>query len=217
MDMNLLLASIGSLVVGAGGTKGLPYLYNKFKREPGVVLNGIINEVQSVNETIGKLFLPAPVESIITKIIQVVQTGVLGAEQLCNSSQLTDNQRKQKAFDTAINLLKLEGYTPTPEMETAIKDVIEAGVFIMKSSTSSAAITKEPDTISVAPDIKVAAPIQPTSGVGGQATVQQAVDQGIRQILEPIAQQTADQTVKAVVDSAVQSGVNQAATPTPIV
>ena len=40
-----------------------------------------------------------------------------------------------------MNLLKLEGYQPTPELELAVKDAIETGVFVMKNIAKKSAVT----------------------------------------------------------------------------
>lgn len=163
--------------------------------------------------------MPAPVEFIIDKVLQTAQAGVHAAQQLCDSDQLNEDQRKQKAFDSAMNLLKLEGYEPTPELETAVKDAIETGVFVMKnivkpsaaksdapvpSDSSQGTTAPEPAVVAVDPP----APIQSTMTTA-QPTVQQTVTQAIQQAVQPVAQQAADQAVKDIIEQAIQSGVKQ--------
>jgi len=146
MSTNLImfLIVILILVIGAGTGWGITYLTQKGK-DPKAMLNTadtVIDGVKSANDTFGKL-IPAPAEFIIDKILQTAQAGVHAAQQLCNSSQLTEEERKQKAFDTAMNLLKLEGYQPTPELEAAVRDAIETGVFVMKNIVKPKVVVPE--------------------------------------------------------------------------
>jgi len=219
MNSNLImfLIAILILVIGAGAGWGITNLTQKGK-DPKSLLgtaDTVIDGVKSANDTFGKL-IPAPIEFIIDKVLQTAQAGVHAAQQLCDSDQLTEDQRKQKAFDSAINLLKLEGYQPTPELEAAVKDAIETGVFVMKNIVKSSVAVPEaqktgettavPESVTVSAD--PSAPTQ-TTEVSAQPTVQQAVTQAIRQTVQPVAQQAAYQTVQDIIAEAVQSGVKQ--------
>lgn len=136
------------------------------------------------------------------------------AQQLCDSSQLTEDQRKQKAFDSAMNLLKLEEYQPTPELEAAVKDAIETGVFVMKnivkpSAKQDALVPSDSSSQGIPAPVPVTVAADQSVTAQTQTTVQEAVTQAIRQTVQPVAQQTADQTVQDIIAEAVQSGVKQ--------
>ncbi|MDQ7092114.1 hypothetical protein REC12_00735 [Desulfosporosinus sp. PR] len=138
MDTNviMLLIALGSLVVGSVAGLGINYLAQKGK-DPKTILNtadNVLGQAKTLNDDIGKVFLPAPVESIIDKVIQVAQAGVHAAEQRCNSDQITKDQRNQNAYDAAMNMLKIAGYEPTAEIQQATKDMIETGVFTLNST-----------------------------------------------------------------------------------
>lgn len=188
MNTNLvmLLIAFGFLVAGAAGSITFNYLAQKGK-DPKAILDTadtVIGEVKDVNDTLGKL-LPAPVESLAELVIKFSQAGVHAAQQLCNSNQLTEDQRKQKAFDAAMNLLKLEGYEPTPELETAVKDMIETGVFALKNIVKAPAA----DTTSAAPD----------------QAVHQAIAQAVTQVVTPIATQAASDAVQQAISQTAQA------------
>ncbi|EGW36423.1 hypothetical protein [Desulfosporosinus sp. OT] len=220
MSTNLVmfLISIATLLVGSGGT----WLLTKKSKDPKAILataDTVIDEVKTANDTFGKL-LPAPVESIVDLVIKAAQAGVHGAQQLCNSDQLTQDERNGKAFDAAMNLLKVGGYEPTPELETAVKDMIETGVFVMKSIDKSSIARTDasvpldssqsvPDPASAVMVADPSTPAQSDAAASPQPTVQEAVTQAIRQTVQPVAQQTADQTVQDIIAEAVQSGVKQ--------
>lgn len=180
----------------------------------------VIDGVKSANDTFGKL-IPAPLEFIIDKVLQTAQAGVHAAQQLCDSSQLTEDQRKQKAFDSAMNLLKLEGYQSTPELEKAVKDAIETGVFVMKNIVKTSVAVPVVDVTQAAAVSPVPGPVQPT--VAGETitttptdapapsvvTIQQAVAQGIKDKLTPVAQQQGEQTVQEIINTTVNDAVNK--------
>jgi len=141
----MFLIVILVLVIGAGAGWGIGYLRQKGK-DPKALLgtaDTVLDGVKDANDTFGKL-LPAPVELIIDKVLKTAQAGVHAAQQLCDSSQLTEGQRNQEAFDIAMNLLKLEGYQPTPELEEAVKSAIETGVFVMKNIVKPIVGSPEP-------------------------------------------------------------------------
>lgn len=180
----MLLIALGGLTVGAFVGWGIGYL-KKTGKDPQAVLttaSTFINEAKVLNDDIGKLVFPASVESIIDRVIQVAQAGVHAAEQKCNSSQITKDQRNQNAYDAAMNMLKVAGYEPTPEIQQAVKDMIETGVFDMKKDVVTT------DTVVTAPD----------------QAVQQAIAGAVTQVVTPIAQQAAS--------TAVNQAISQAAT-----
>lgn len=219
MSTNLImfLIAIVVLVIGAGGGW---FLAQKGKDPKSLLSTAdtVIDSAKSANDTFGKL-IPAPIEFIIDKVLQTAQAGVHAAQQLCDSSQLTEDERKQKAFDSAMNLLKLEGYQQTPELEKAVKDAIETGVFVMKNivKPSVAATVVNTSQATVVP----AASVQPTtageattsapadSSTPSTVTIQQAVAQGIKDKLTPVAQQQGEQTVQEIIDTTVNDTVNK--------
>lgn len=216
MNSNLVmfLISIATLLVGSGGT----WLLTRKSKDPKALLataDTVIDEVKAANDTFGK-YLPAPVESIVDVVIKVAQAGVHAAQQMCNSDQLPQDERNQKAFDAAMNLLKVGGYEPTPELEAAVKDMIETGVFVMKNIAKpdiQTVVVPDMTTITYAPAMTTTAdpsvPAQSDTTASPQPTVQETVSQAIRQTVQPIAQQAADQAVQDVIDQAVQSAVKQ--------
>ncbi|MDQ7094293.1 hypothetical protein REC12_11900 [Desulfosporosinus sp. PR] len=189
MDTNviMLLIALGSLVIGGIASLGINYLTQKGKNPQAMLntANTVISGVETANGVIGEL-LPGPVESIVDKILKTAQAGVHAAQQLCDSNQLTEDQRKQKAFDSAMNLLKLEGYTPTPELETAVKDAIETGVFVLKS-------------INPKPQVADTTPVAPAQAI------QDAVTNAVTQAVSPIAQQAANNAVNQAITQAVSA------------
>ncbi|KLU67839.1 hypothetical protein DEAC_c02460 [Desulfosporosinus acididurans] len=181
----MLLISVGSLVVGAGVGLGLGYL-KKSGKDPQAILSTaetVISEAKVVNDDIGKLVLPAPVESAADKIIQFAQVCVHSAEQKYNSSQITKDQRNQNAYDAAMNMLKIAGYEPTLEIQKAVKDMIETGVFDMNSSASSE------EAGQTAPD----------------QAVSQAIATKVKQVVTPIATQAANDAVQQAINQTAQA------------
>lgn len=81
-----------------------------------------------------------------------------------------------------MNMLKIAGYEPTPEIQKAAKDMIETGVFDMNKD----GVTK--DTLVTSPD----------------QAVQEATSSAVKQVVTPIAQQAAS--------TAVNQAISQAAT-----
>ena len=198
---------------GAGAGWGIRYLTQKGK-DPKALLNTadtVIDGVKTANDEFGK-FLPSPIEFIIDKVLQTAQAGVHAAQQLCDSDQLTEDQRKQKAFDTAMNLLKLEGYQPTPELEAAVKDAIETGVFVMKNIVkpivvapvvpvpSDVTAVTEPVAVVADPTVPVPAPDLPPKSITEviQATIDQVGEQAKTQTVHDLTQQFAEVVRKAV-------------------
>lgn len=186
MDTNviMLLIALGSLVIGSVAGLGINFLVQKGK-DPKVILNTadmVLGEAKTLNDDIGKVFLPAPVETIIDKVIQVSQAGVHAAEQRCNSDQITKEQKNQNAYDAAMNMLKIAGYEPTTEIQKAVKDMIETGVFDMNIDE-------------VVKDALVTPPDQ---------AVSKAIASAVTQVVTPIAQQAAS--------TAVNQAISQAAT-----
>lgn len=182
----MLMIALVCLAAGAGANWGISYLKQKGK-DPKAMLNTadtVLGEVQTVNDGLG-VFLPAPIESITDKIIKTARAGVHAAQQLCNSNQLTEDQRKQKAFDAAMNLLKLEGYAPNPELETAVKDMIETGVFALKNFGKAPAADPAP-----------AAPDQ---------AVHQAIANAVTQVVTPIATEAASNAVQQAISQTAQA------------
>lgn len=219
MSTNLImfLIAIVALVIGAGGT----WFLTQKGKDPKALLgtaDTVIDSAKTANDTFGKL-IPAPIEFIIDKVLQTAQAGVHAAQQLCDSSQLTEDERKQKAFDSAMNLLKLQGYTTTPELEAAVKDAIETGVFVMKNIVKPNVATTVVNT-SQAPTVPPL-PVQPTTTseptvtasadapASPVVTIQQAIAQGIKDKLTPVAQQQGEQTVQEIIDTTVNGMVNK--------
>lgn len=159
MSANLIMFLIAAvtLLTGVGIGVGINYLFQKGK-EPTAMLttaDTVIGELKTANDTFGK-YLPAPVESIVDLVIKAAQAGVHAAQQMYNSDRLTQDERNQKAFDAAMNLLKVGGYEPTPELEAAVKDMIETGVFVMKNIAkldTGTVVVPDMTTITYAPSI----------------------------------------------------------------
>ena len=224
VNIQMLSFSILILLAGVALTLVGQYLIKKGKDPTNMLATAgaVLTEVQTANESFGK-FLPAPAESIIDVVIRVAQAGVHSAQQLFNSNQLTQDERNKKAFDASINLLKVGGYTPTPELETAIKDMIETGVFVMKSvspqlATAALATPIKPDAPD-APDTPVVVPtdtapvteLAPSADTATAAqSLQDIVNQGIRTALQPVATQATAQTLQDIADEAIQAGIKQA-------
>ncbi|WP_088227772.1 hypothetical protein [Desulfosporosinus sp. FKB] len=187
MDTNviMLLISLGSLVVGSVAGLAINYLVQKGK-DPKVILNTadmVLGEAKTLNDDIGKVFLPAPAEMVIDKVIQVSQAGVHAAEQRYNSSQIAKDQKNQNAYDAAMNMLKIAGYEPTPEIQKAVKDMIETGVFDMNSS----------------------APAEETAPAATDQAVSQAIASKVKQVVTPIATQAANDAVQRVISQTAQA------------
>ncbi|KLU64000.1 hypothetical protein DEAC_c39940 [Desulfosporosinus acididurans] len=187
MDTNviMLLISLGSLIVGSVAGLGINFLVQKGK-DPKVILSTadtVLGEAKALNDDIGKVVLPAPLETIIDKVIQVSQAGVHSAEQRCNSDQITKDQKNQNAYDAAMNMLKIAGYEPTPEIQKAVKDMIETGVFDMNSSSPSV------ETVPAVPD----------------QAVSQAIASKVQQVVTPIATQAANDAVQQAISQTVQA------------
>ena len=187
MDSNLimLLIAVGSLVIGAGAGLGINYLTKK-GQDPQAILstaNTVISEAKILNDDVGKLILPAPIESVADKVIQFAQVCVNSAEQRCNSNQITKDQKNQNAYDAAMNMLKIAGYNPTPEIQQGIKDMIETGVFTLNNSVPAANVTATP------PD----------------QAVHQAIASAVTQVVTPIATQAANDAVQAAISQTAQA------------
>ena len=219
MNSNLImfLLTILTLLIGAGAGFGITYLIQKGK-DPKTLLGTVgtvLDGVTTANDTFGKL-IPAPAEFLITKVLLTAQAGVHAAQQLYDSSQLTEDERKQKAFEAAMNLLKLEGYQPTPELEVAVKDAIETGVFVMKNINKPSVVTPvvvtpvvqgttevtaAPDPVAVAEDQVAPAPDSVTADpiVLADSTT-------------PVAQPSAIQSVLDAATAAGQEAYNQVLT-----
>ncbi|KLU66780.1 hypothetical protein DEAC_c14480 [Desulfosporosinus acididurans] len=100
-NLIMFLIAILALVGVAGVSWGIGYVTSKGKN-PQSILNTadtVIDGVKTANDAFGKLIIPAPAESFIDKILKTAQAGVHAAQQLCDSGQLTEDQRKQQAFD----------------------------------------------------------------------------------------------------------------------
>lgn len=203
----MLIIAILALVIGSGGT----WLLTKSGKNTSAILNTadtVVDGLKTANDTLGKL-LPSPVEVIIDKVLQTAQAGVHAAQQLYDSSQLSEDERKQKAFETAMNLLKLEGYVPTPELEAAVRDAIETGVFVMKNITGSEVKADAPVTTESAPAETV------TPDTAADVTAEpKPITQVIADTLDQVGEQAKTQArndltekLTAVVQGAVQSSV----------
>lgn len=221
MNSNLIMflfAAFALLVGGLAGGLGINYLAKRGKDPKSILAtaNTVISEAKTANDTFGKL-LPAPVESIVDLVIKAAQAGVHAAQQLCNSDQLTQDERNQKAFDTTMNLLKVGGYEPTPELQAAVKDMIETGVFIMKNIDKPSVVKADapvladsslsiPDPVSV---VAVADPKPITEVI--QQTIDQVGEQAKTQAVHDLTSkfaavvQEATQPVQSIPDVIQQS------------
>lgn len=103
----------------------------------------VVDGVKALNDSVGKLLIPAPAENIIDRVLQVAQSGVHQAQQLYNSGNLPPDLRKDQAVNYALNLLKLEGREITPELEAALRGAVEDAVYIMKFASPGSSGTQD--------------------------------------------------------------------------
>lgn len=178
----LLLAVVVIVAVGGVGW-GIGYFASKGKNPQEIIKTAdtIVDGVKTLNDDVGKILIPGPVESIIDRVIQVAQAGVHTAEQMCNSNQINKDQRNQTAYDAAMNLLNIAGYQPTPEIQKGVKDMLELGVFDLKNQGDV--------VLPAAPD----------------QAVHQAVADVVKETVTPIAQQAASDAIKQAISQTVQA------------
>lgn len=190
MSTTMLLIAFGGLVVGALIVWGINYFKTKGKNPQAMIsaAGAIVSEAKVLNDDIGKALLPAPLSTIIDRIIQAAQVGVTSAEQKCNSAQITKEQKNQNAYTAAMNLLQIGGYDPTPEVQKAVKDMIETGVFDLKRWGTVSSMS------STAPD-----PVSPNE------SVKQAITNVVTQAVLPVAQEAANTTINQALGQAVNA------------
>ncbi|KLU66781.1 hypothetical protein DEAC_c14490 [Desulfosporosinus acididurans] len=92
-----------------------------------------------------------------------------------------------------MNLLKLEGFTPTPELEDAVKGAIEAGKFAVNNAYWNTTPKQEEQVAAVA------------SAVPPDQAVQVAVTNAVTQAVIPIAQQAASDAVNQAITQVAQA------------
>jgi len=147
MDTTALITFAMALVVIAvffGTMFGIQLAVAKGKNLQPVLQTAdtVIDAAKAANDSVGKLLIPEPAESIIDKVLTVAQSGVHEAEQLYQSGQLPPDLRKEQAVQSALNLLKLEGREITPEIEAALRGAVEDAVYIMKSTSPGSSGTQ---------------------------------------------------------------------------
>lgn len=187
MNTSSLVLLVVALFVGISVGIVLSLFKAKVKTTPKALLGAadtVIDDVKAAADTVGSVLLPAPENAILDKVLQAAQAGVHKAQQLFDNEQVTEDQRKQVAHDAAVNLLKVAGIKSSPEIETAIDDAIESGVFTMKNIVLPQAKAVSP--ITVAPVVsadKLTSPALASVAKAVQEEAQKASDQAVQGIV----------------------------------
>lgn len=132
-----ILLIVGGVSAGIGGTLFLLFPYLK---KIGVNLEDGFKKVETALKgadgaiKAAEVIMPENKEiNTLETIDKLAQIGVNEAEQLYISSQISSDERKDKAIETAEAGLKSIGIEVTPEIKTVIDGVIEAIIYASKS------------------------------------------------------------------------------------
>ena len=137
MDSQTQMFILGLLILIAGAFFGVGL--QKYASQGGnskkllETADTAIDGLVAMNKAFGKSIIPAPAEMIISTILKVAQAGEHEAQQMFDSGQISADQRKEQAVNSAKQLLILGGYDPTPELIAALRGAAESGVFVMNT------------------------------------------------------------------------------------
>lgn len=93
--------------------------------------NSIVDKAEMLIDAADMIFPGNPAINILKLIEDWVKKGVHGAEQLYIASQLSSDERKEKAKETIYAVFKLVNIKITPELEKIIDGSIEAEVLAL--------------------------------------------------------------------------------------
>lgn len=96
--------------------------------------NTVTDAADKITDTLKEVMPGNKAVLLLDKIVDYAKIGVLAAEQMAKSGQISADTRKKSATDYILSVLKTAGIEVTPEIQTAIDGAVECAVAALPES-----------------------------------------------------------------------------------